>query len=194
MPSQISKRECTKIKKTLPDAQRVLLDVGWWQCPVYSDLRRKLYSTTKYLYPEFEDMYDLEKLYFLLAILYPKAILRRRSLLFHRGNLVLAGALAYVCSIRDIPPTGLGDDYWILGYICITTAHSNGAWWWLLNYMLYLYYDTTWHINKVCVMQYYVTISSITYHTISYWTTMVCYMLGIHIARSWATGHPLAML
>ena len=35
------------------------------QCAVYRDLRRKLYSATIDLYPEFEDMDDLEKFVFL---------------------------------------------------------------------------------------------------------------------------------
>ena len=34
------------------------------------------------------------------------------------------------------------------------TYKPNGAWWWLLNYMLYLYYDIKCHVNKYYVMLY----------------------------------------
>ena len=114
-------------------------------CAVYRDLRRKLYSTTIDLYPEFEDMDDLEKFVFLnnnlqkhVIVFITSAVLRRCTLLFHWGDLVLACALAYM-------------------YTCvwIVTYKPNGAGWWLLNYMLYLYYDITCHVYKDYVMLCY---------------------------------------
>ena len=116
------------------------------QCAVYRDLRRKLYSTTIDLYPEFEDMDDLEKFVFLnsnlqkhVIVFITSAVLRRRTLLFHWGGLVLACALVYM-------------------YTCVwfVTYKPNGAGWWFLNYMLYLYYDITCHVNRNYVMLCYV--------------------------------------
>ena len=108
------------------------------QCAVSSDLRRKLYSTTIDLYPELEDMDDLEKFVFLnsnfqkhVIVFITSTVLRRRRLLFHWGDLVLACALVYM-------------------YTCVwfVTYQPNGAGWWLLNCMLYLYNDITCHVNK----------------------------------------------
>ena len=130
------------------------------QCAVYRDLRRKLYSTTTDLYPEFEDMDDLEKFVFInsnlqkhVIVFITSALLRRRTLLFHWGGLVLACALVYM-------------------YTCVwfVTYKPNGAGWWLLNYMLYLYYDITCHVNKDYVMLCYVMLCYCFY--VGYWHKM----------------------
>ena len=127
------------------------------QCAVYRDLRRILYSTTKDLYPEFEDMDDLEKFVFLnsnlqkhhVIVFITSAVLRRRTLLFHWGDLVLACALVYIyIRVYDswhISPTGLGDDYWIICCICITISHVT-----LIKIMLcYVYVMWPWWSHEM---------------------------------------------
>ena len=56
-----------------------------------------------------------------VIIFITSAVLRRHTLLFPWGDLVLACALVYVF-VCMISPTGLGDDYWTTYCICITIA------------------------------------------------------------------------